>query len=206
MIKAIFFDNDGVLSDIGLKTTIPKQYAKEYNISSEDFYAAIHEHQAWKDFTLGLITEAEYFKVCAEHLTTGKFNSERFKELLDKYTFPNLSMIKFIKNELVGKYKLEVISNSPKEWFDRFLQRTNLYDIIEIKLASGYVHLRKPDKKIFELAIKEAGIKPEECIYIDDRPERIDGAIELGIKIVIFDGNVKHLKEQINNLGSVIYE
>jgi putative hydrolase of the HAD superfamily len=72
--------------------------------------------------------------------------------------------------------------------------------VIKVKAVSSYIHVRKPDKKIFEYALRQAGVKGGEAAYVDDRPDRVQGAHELGINVVVFDGDVKRLKDKINNL------
>ena len=55
-----------------------------------------------------------------------------------------------------------------------------------IKAISCYVHVRKPDPKIFQYALDAAKVKGEEAVYVEDREDRIEGAAALGLKIIIF--------------------
>jgi len=41
--------------------------------------------------------------------------------------------------------------------------------------------MRKPDRAIYEFVLRDAGIVPEETLFIDDREENILAARELGI-------------------------
>ena len=45
----------------------------------------------------------------------------------------------------------------------------------------------KPDRKIFETAIKQFGIRPENTAYIDDLPANIRSASDLGFKAIQYD-------------------
>ena len=201
MIKAIFFDMGGVICEEGFKPC-PKAYEKEFGVPANVFYTAIHDHQAWKDFTLGKVSEEEYLKVCKERLPKPYvFDGKRYGEIVNELTKPNEELIRLIKEELAKKYIIGIVSNHPEAWFERFLDKTGLREIVKVKAVSCYQHIRKPDKELFDFAVKNAGVKPEECIYVDDRPDRIGGAEELGIKVVVFDGNMANFKKLINKFN-----
>lgn len=93
-----------------------------------------------------------------------------------------------------------IISNNPKEWFERCAERFNWDDIFSLYAISGSLHIRKPDRGIFEYAVAKANVKPYECLYVDNRPDIVKGAEELGIKILIYL-NTKQLISEINHLN-----
>ena len=53
---------------------------------------------------------------------------------------------------------------------------------------------RKPDVDTFEWVLKDAGIKAEETLFIDDSIQHIDSASKLGIKTLHWASNepIKH--------------
>ena len=194
MIKAIFFDMAGVIYFDGFKKAVV-EYERKFNIKSGELYKAIHDHQGWKDFTLGYITEREYLEICKKYLD---FKEDYFLNLMYGLMKVNWKMVEFIK-ELAKNYVIGVISNNPKEWFKKIIDETDLDNILKVKALSSYLHIRKPDRKIFEAAVNKAKVGSSESIYIDDRPDRIDGARNIGMNIIIFDGDINKLKEKIKN-------
>jgi epoxide hydrolase-like predicted phosphatase len=48
-------------------------------------------------------------------------------------------------------------------------------------VISGEVGLRKPEPEIFHLAADRIGLRPEECVFIDDLELNVDGARALGM-------------------------
>jgi FMN phosphatase YigB (HAD superfamily) len=48
--------------------------------------------------------------------------------------------------------------------------------------------------------LEKLGSKPEQAIFIDDKPEYIDGAKQVGINTVLFR-NIDHVKDELNRLG-----
>jgi len=53
-------------------------------------------------------------------------------------------------------------------------------------LLSGEVRLLKPDRRIFEIFLDTFRIEPSRAIYIDDRSENVEAAIELGMCGIVF--------------------
>jgi putative hydrolase of the HAD superfamily len=196
MIKAIFFDFANVLATEGFSSGIA-EYENEHSLTEGKLYAAAHDHAYWKDFSLGKISEMEYLSSINETLG-GNLDIVEFKEKILTKFIPNDDLLEFIRT-LKDKYKLGVISNSPKEWFDHYCEKFGLPEIFDVMVASGFVGLRKPGVEIFKYAINKAEVTGEESIYIDDRPDRVDGARELGMKIIAYN-NLLQLKKEISTI------
>lgn len=197
MIKAIFFDMGGVICEEGLKPSF-KKYSDEFGVPVEAVYDAVHEHQGWKDFTLGNISEEDFLEMCRKRMPPPYvFGGKRYAEIVDELTAPNQKVINLIKGKLAKKYIIGIVSNQPKEWFERFLKKIGLSDIINVAVGSCYEHVRKPSVKIFQAALNQAKVKPDEAIYIDDRDDMLRQAQEMGIKTIVFTGDVSALESTI---------
>ena len=62
--------------------------------------------------------------------------------------------------------------------------------------------LRKPeDADFYHLAPKRLGVKPEECIFIDDKEENLPPAQSIGIKTVLFKNPQQAIKEVLEIIG-----
>lgn len=196
MIKVLFFDSGNVLATEGFTPGVT-EYEKNNNIPAGKLYASAHDRQYWKDFTLGNITEPEYFKLVAndfgEHLDTAKLRSLVYQGLQI-----NWELLEYIKT-LKSKYRLGIISNNPKEMFDYLSSVGGLENVFDVKAVSGYVHMRKPDPQIYAYALEQAGINGNEAIYIDDRADRVQGAEQNHMRIIIYK-NLKQLKIDLVNL------
>ncbi|MBS4035805.1 MAG: HAD family phosphatase [Ignavibacterium sp.] len=196
MIKAIFFDSAGVLLKLDFKLTITN-YEKTHVIDSGALYKAMHDYQYWKDFTLGKITEEKYFQEVMNNFGSD-LNVEEIKTLIRDDVISNSELFDFIK-QLKAKFITGIISNNPREWFDYWAEKYNWSNIFKIKIISSFFGVRKPDIKIFQAALKEANVEPEESIYIDDRSDIIVGAEQLGIKILVYK-NSNQFKKELNFL------
>ena len=48
--------------------------------------------------------------------------------------------------------------------------------------------LLKPERGIYELALRAAGAVPEDCLFVDDNPENVEGARAAGLSSFVFAG------------------
>ena len=79
-------------------------------------------------------------------------------------------------------YELGIISNgrSIKQW--EKLIRLRLHHLFHTVVISEDVGAEKPDTKIFHAALKQLNVKPEQAIYVGDRPETdVLGANKAGL-------------------------
>ena len=49
------------------------------------------------------------------------------------------------------------------------------------------VKMVKPDADIYQCLFDTYGLKPEECVFLDDRPENIEGGEKLGMRGIVFE-------------------
>lgn len=91
---------------------------------------------------------------------------------------------KMILEVLSKKYKLGVIANQIAGTKDR-LDNWNIGKYFDVVVASAEAGCAKPELKIFNLALEQAGCKPNEAVMIGDRLDNdIVPAKQLGMKTV----------------------
>jgi len=94
-----------------------------------------------------------------------------------------LSCAKALKN----RYGIALLSNDVSEW-SRYLRGYHgIEPLIDAAFISGDLGVRKPDPRIYSTALETLGARPSECVYIDDYPERVEAARELGICSILFN-------------------
>ena len=103
--------------------------------------------------------------------------------------------------ELKKKYRLLLLSNtnplhidiSAVNEFARFGLKVE--DVFDKCYYSYEMKMAKPDAEIFEALLTDAGVKPEECLFLDDGQKNIDQATKLGIQSYLVD-----VKEDLSKL------
>ena len=102
--------------------------------------------------------------------------------------------------ELVKKLKANGqrvfgLSNWSVETFALVRPVYPVLDLMEDMVISGVEKVMKPDHRIFELALDRFGIKVEETVFIDDNPNNVKAANELGIHGILFQSREQLEKE-----------
>ena len=75
-----------------------------------------------------------------------------------------------------------------------------LRKFFDLLIYSCDVKARKPDSKIYKIALKKLKVRPEEAVFIDDKHENVNSAKKLGIHGIIFKNN----KQTINELEKIL--
>ena len=85
-------------------------------------------------------------------------------------------------------YRLHALSNYPVEPVEFLYQRYTWMNAFEHVVISGRLGISKPDPRIYEHLLGVIERAPGCCLFIDDRPENVDGARTLGIDAIHFEG------------------
>lgn len=67
-------------------------------------------------------------------------------------------------------------------------------------IFSGVIGLVKPSQEIFTYALGKFGLKSDECVFVDDKPNNVAGAESVGIRGYCFDGDVPKLEAYLRGL------
>jgi putative hydrolase of the HAD superfamily len=136
-----------------------------------------------------------------EHLKEFELVWANQVDLVETYDYVN----QWMDSLKVKGLKIYLLSNYPKSIFalHEDKHKFTFLDKIDGRVVSGYVGLVKPDKDIYELLVDKYGLKYEECVFIDDRQENIDTAIDLGMKGIVFTDyqSASEKLEEIINKG-----
>ena len=58
-----------------------------------------------------------------------------------------------------------------------------------------FVNISKPESAVYHCALDQVGVAKEECVFIDDKIENIEGADLVGIRGVYLDRGKQDLRE-----------
>ena len=73
-------------------------------------------------------------------------------------------------------------------------------DFFDYKFTSCYIGSRKPERKIYDFAVKRMGIEYGDAVFIDDIQDNVDGARRLGMKGIRYE-NRRKLDKELYKLG-----
>jgi len=191
--KAIIFDLGGVILDIDL-LKIKEGFRILGFDNLEESFKLFQQNQIFEKFEKGEINPQifrnELRKACPKPFSDRKFN-EIWNSLLIAYPPENIKILQKLKN----KYRTFLMSNTNEIHYQSYTETLKnnfgidkLDDLFEKAYYSHTSGMRKPDKEFFQLIIKENNLEPEKTVFIDDFPENIEGAKELGLQTIHING------------------
>ncbi len=200
-IKNIIFDLGGVLLDIDYNKTADA-FKKLGAIHFDGFYSQAAANELFEALETGNISEEGFYIAMQRHCLPGTTYSQiqmAWNAILLSFRKESLFFLSLLK----GRYNLFLLSNTNSIHFTEFkkiFQREigqPLFDDYFIKTYySHLINRRKPYPSTYQFVLENAGIRPEETLFIDDSFVNIEGAKELGLHT--------HLllpEEKIENLG-----
>lgn len=181
-IKAVVFDVGGVLCEW---QEICNEFAREIKVNEESFLKIFikHSFDPKTGSDLGLITTDEFFVRLTDDLGV----PEKAKDWRRRFVpgFTRIEPTYVLVNELKGKYKLALLTNSKMDLWDEW-KEGRLRENFPIIVDSAEVQAIKPDEKIFRILLGRLELKPEECLFIDDTKDYVQAAEKLGFKTIHF--------------------
>ena len=144
----------------------------------------------------GEISEAEFQRRLESRLE-GRFDFEHLRRLYFERLEPNREMIEFVR-ELRGRgLRTALCTNNVREWEPLWRSKLpELDDVFEVVVDSAFVGSRKPEREIYDITLERlGGVKPQECVFVDDIDVNCEGARELGMHPVRFEETSRAIAE-----------
>ncbi len=193
MIKAVIFDFGGVLID-NPSEGIFSYCANALGVSREALYELV-KRKFEHDFQKGTLPEDEFWeKACAELGAKKPAVSSLWGDAFRHAYSPKQEMFSLIKQLKKNGYKTGILSNTELPAMGVYHEQG--YDVFDVIILSCAEKTRKPERRIYEIALKRLNIKPPEAIFIDDKIENIEGARNLGIAGILFQ-SPKQVKKEL---------
>ena len=209
--KDLFFDLDHTIWDFELnsKETLwdlhQKYQLEAKGIDNFDvFYSSysVHNHRLWDRYTKGFIKQEElrwkriYLSLLDYKIADEALSKEMSVDYLDilpnkKNLFPyTIEILDYLKNK---DYKMHLITNGFESVQFKKIKNSNLAHYFIEVITSEASNSLKPNKEIFDYALKASNAKLETSIMIgDNEAADIQGAINAGMDSIF----VNHLQIQ----------
>lgn len=198
MIKNVVFDIGMVLVNFRYR-----EYMEDLGFSKEiqeTFCKNIVENMLWGDLDLGVRSAEEVIRDMKDSVSAYPAEADAFFEQINDIveTFPYaLSWIQELRRE---GYRVYLLSNYPKDLFALHAKgKFTFADAVDGRIVSGYVKMVKPDPEIYKLLCMTYDLKPEECVFLDDREDNLKSARALGFHTVRFQ-NYEQARGELEKL------
>jgi len=178
-IRAILFDLGKVIVDFNFETGLEALHSA-CSISRNRLEEVLWDETWIRRYERGEISTGEFHSYLCETAAL-KMDLTGFREVWSSVFLPGLLVSERLLATLRRKYPLILISNTNEAHFEFIRDKYPVIDYFDQHVLSYVVGSLKPDRKIFEHAIRVSGFRPEALFFTDDREENILAARELGI-------------------------
>ena len=189
MIKNVVFDIGNVLVDFRWR-----ELMKNLNLSKEAqdrFETSVFGSCWWHDLDHGTIDEKDAVIRLREDNIEFREAFDLVWENRDKLVKPYDYAVSWIDSLKEQGYHVYLLSNYPRDIFTKMSKFTITEQAI---LLIG--------KDIYEKLIDTYQLSASECVFIDDREENVQGAINVGMQGIVFKTN----EQASNELKQILAE
>jgi len=210
MLKAIFWDNDGILVD----TEALYYQANRDILSTIDIRLTPEQYRSISlDQGQSVLNLARYKGYSDDQITALRQTRDTCYIQLLKQGVRIYPGVEETLRALHGKAAMGIVTSSPKSYFNVMHRQTGLLPFFNLILTREDFTRTKPDPEPYLLALKLAGTKPEESLVIEDTLRGLEAAKAAGIPCIIIPNELtKHqhfsgaekILSQITDLVSLI--
>ena len=195
MIKNIAFDFGGVLFDLSWEGAV----ASFKQIGLEDAEVRLdrfHQRGVFEELECGRITpdvfRSELEKLCGRSLTHEQVLSAWLGYVGAPVDERKLQMLDELRDSGFRTFLLSNTNPFVQSWAESAAfspAGRPLSSYLEKCYTSYQVGLMKPDPGIFQFMLSDAGVLPEETLFLDDSPANISAAAAFGIQTMLVERN-----------------
>ena len=199
MIRNIVFDMGNVLIRFDPERFMDREGltdAEDRRILRQELFRSVE----WAQMDMGILEEAtaeptilsripERLKETAHRLL---WNWWEGRETIDGME----DLVRRLKREGYSIYLLSNASTSQHRYWPLF----PVSALMDGTLISCDVRVVKPMPEIYRAFTDRFGLKPEECLFVDDAPINVAGAIACGWQGIVFHGDREALERKLDKL------
>ncbi|MBN2129118.1 MAG: HAD family phosphatase [Sedimentisphaerales bacterium] len=195
-IESVLFDWGGVLIDDpapGLMAFCAR--ALEVSVAE---YIEAHERHG-EALQKGAIEEEVFWqRVCADLRRAAPDERSLWGRAFRAVYAPREEIFALAEQLRERDYNTALLSNTEAAAMDFFLELNyKMFDALTFSCAEGAV---KPEREIYEAASRKLPTGPPQCVLIDDKPIFIEGALEAGMKGIVYQTPAQ-VKKELAELG-----
>ena len=137
----------------------------------------------------GRMSEATFMGRLSDELAAQRGSPvelDGFGERYFRHLQPNEQLIDYMRRLRERGYKMAICTNNVREWEARWRAMLPVQEIFDVVVDSAFVGSRKPEPRIYQIALEQLGAAPEATLFIDDVEVNCEGARQLGMHAIRF--------------------
>lgn len=194
MIKNVILDIGDVLADFRWKDLMEDLGFCE--AAKKDLENNMIKSPLWHEMDKGTLDGDDVINAFQDANPKYKNEVVEFFSHVSALVEPFDYAISFIRELKEKGCKVYLLSNYPAFAFDiHAREKFTFLPLVDGKVISGYVKMAKPDHDIYKYLLRQYGLLPEECVFLDDREENVAAAREVGMEGIVFHSYLQARKE-----------
>ena len=182
-IDFVYFDLGNILVSFDPDRAC-QNVAKIADLSVDQARVFVYESGALDRYENGQLTSDQFAELVRRLAQRDEHQlpKERLLEAISDMFTPIESMVEVVEMARAQAGRVGVLSNTCSahwNWVRRQPWRVSQIDY-DVKILSFEVKAMKPDPKIYEAAEQAARVRPQRILFIDDKPENVQAALDRG--------------------------
>jgi putative hydrolase of the HAD superfamily len=182
-VRAVVFDFGGVLCFHPDEARWSRA-SEMAGVPVADFMSAFWANRI--NYDAGLLEPAEYWRgVLGPAFEESKLPElvQREIELWNQYDSRVLAWAGQLRS---AGYRTAILSNLPRPLGEQLRATPGFLDPFDHVTFSYELRKVKPQPEIYLDAIRGVGVEPSEALFLDDRPDNVEGSIEVGMPALLY--------------------
>jgi HAD superfamily hydrolase (TIGR01509 family) len=198
--KIVFLDVGGIILEIDSRRSLEPLGIVDPKQQSE-IWQRVVAMKCHHQFERGEICEDDFFKQLAQELAPSMAKSD-LVSAWNRIVAGPLPGVEKIFDTYSGRVPLIALSNTNLCHYRHIIETFPILKRFDRFLSSFELGARKPEPEAFLAAAREMGVRPEECILVDDTMENIEAARAVGFKAYHSVNSVEQTMKALKELES----
>lgn len=201
MVKAILFDMDGVLIDA--KDWHYEALNKALGLFGIEIsrYDHLHTFDGLPTNVKLKMLSKQYYLPEQLHDFVNQMKQQYTAQMIHEKCHPMFHHEYALSKLHNEGYKIAVCSNSIRSTIKLMMEKAMLTNYLDLIVSNEDVKKAKPDPEMYQTAIKKFGLRPDECIVVEDNPNGIAAGKASGASVLevstVYDVNYENIKRLI---------
>ncbi|MEE1030804.1 MAG: HAD family phosphatase [Ruminococcus sp.] len=186
MIKNIVFDVGKVLVSYDPDTYMEKILGYD-ETTRQAVNAAMFQNPLWEESDRGALSTEELVEGFVK-------NNPAYKEQIvraHRQVGDSIELFPYVIDWMADLkergYRLYILSNYAEYTYQQTEDKMAFLPFMDGAVFSYECKYIKPEKEIYAYLCEKYHLNPDECVFLDDRQSNIDGAVQAGMKGILFE-------------------
>ena len=191
-MRAFFFDLGGVI--VRTEYQAPREHlAERLKMNYESLDKIVRESETSRQASLGAISTDEHWAAVTRKLRRPAPEAQAIRQEFFGGDVVDRLLLDFIRG-LRPRYKTGVISNAWPDMRD-YIVENKFDDAFDSLVVSAEIGVIKPEPKIYQIALEQFQVQPNEAAFVDDTRVNVEAACKLGMHGILFQSQAQVLDE-----------